>query len=1007
MFAPPLPPSASFLATCARYLLETYGAGPFDALADVIVVVPTRRAVVYLKNELALALPNGQGLWAPRITTMEDYVVDFAGVQIEEPIALQLLLFDLLKGVDTALDFDKFVGWAGLLLNDFSALDQNLAHPHTVFDYLSEAKALERWNLEAVAENGAARRAFGFWNNLEQVYQRLQTHLLARHLAYPGLAYRRAVERLQTQLKADGPRPPRHVFLGLGQLSGAEETLIGLLLGAGCAEVRLDADPFYLDPASPNRAGLHLKKYAGRWHLPLAALGDGHEHLRGRPRHVRALGVANPSQQGKLAGQLLAEARAQYPGASVAVVLPDETMLLPVLYGLPASVPEFNVTMGLSFQATPLFNLIDLLFEVHLTGIRPGAAGTGYDVVRYHHLAVSKLLAHPFLRRYQHWLDQQPTEARHHGLFDSICRAIVKQQAVLLDEEQLRELGGHHPLVEALFATWHNGHDVLRACHTLIDVLRQVYAAEKASSGGSAGFQPAQEGTGPEREIAFGAEYLYLFYTLVKRLESAFETRQPPLSVPSFRRFLYEQMNRTRLPFEGEPLAEVQIMGLLETRALDFDHVIILSCNENVLPARRSQQSLFPFDVLSAARMPTHADAEADAAYNFWRLLHRAQRADLLYVLPGADGSKTGERSRFLLQLEHDLLPQAPHLVLENLTVAAAETAPPAAYAGDIVLEKDDAMLAALRGILSRNISPSRLNDYLTCSLRFYFNKVARFHENEAVEETLEASSFGTMVHEALEMLFTPFLAEGRAITAADIPALVAAAPAEVERALRREEADRHARADHGLNHVYGQVATRLVVRLLESLEAQPAMLPLTLFGLETELAATVFVQEPGQPAPLAVRLTGFADRVDELPDGRLRVVDYKSGLVTRAELQLSGGPRKRYTPAEATERLLTEASPAAAKVRQLWLYRLMLAHTRPARPTADTAILSLRNLPEGLLSANLDFLTEASGTDFRSTSDELLRQLVLRILDPTEPIRKTDDFAHCEYCDYRGICAR
>ena len=157
MLAPPLPP-ATFLAETARYLLQTYGAGPTDALADTVVVVPTRRAVVYLKNELALALPNGQPLWAPRITTMEDYVVDRAGVQIEEPIALQLLLFDLLKGIDTALDFDKFVGWAGLLLANFSNLDQNLADPHTVFDYLAEAKALERWNLEALAENGAARK---------------------------------------------------------------------------------------------------------------------------------------------------------------------------------------------------------------------------------------------------------------------------------------------------------------------------------------------------------------------------------------------------------------------------------------------------------------------------------------------------------------------------------------------------------------------------------------------------------------------------------------------------------------------------------------------------------------------------------------------------------------------------------------------------------------------------------------------------------------------------------
>ena len=1029
----------SFLAATARHLLDRYGAGPTDELPDLVVVVPTRRAVVYLKNELALALPLGQPLWAPRIAAMEDYVVELSGIQIEEPIALQLLLFDILKSIDPDLNFDKFVGWSGLLLNDFSTLDQNLAPTHQLFEYLSEAKALERWNLEALpAKSRLAGRSFSFWDQLEKVYHRLKARMLAQHLAYPGLAYRLAVEKLKKSLEDPAaPAPARHVFVGLGNLSRAEETLIRLLLNAGRAEVRLDADPFYLEKDSPNRAGQHLRQYVRNWSLPLAATGDGQQWLRELPRHVRLLGVANPSMQGKLAGQLLAEARQQYPEATVAVVLPDETLLLPVLHGLPPeAVPDYNVTMGLSFAATPLFNLIDLLFEVHLTGLREGSEETGYGIPRYHHLAVSKLLGHPFLRRYQHWLDAQPAQAQHHGVFARMCAEIVRLQAVLLSADQLQTLGQHHPLVEALFETWDNCDDIIAACYTLIDVLRQVYSAEKPTP-------PTPQSTPPpDPEVSLGAEYLYLFYTLVKQLDSAFDCREQRLSVRSFRRFLYEQMARTRLPFSGEPLADVQVMGLLETRALDFDHLIILSCNEGILPAPKRQQSLFPFDVLTEFNLPTYADNEAITAYNFWRLLQRAERVDLVHVLPGTEGTKSGERSRFLLQLQNDLQWQNPGMVVEDLTVSvtsppvplscgegghlvgqeapfavpaegSASICPPSPQErgtggevtlGDIVLEKDEEMLAALRGVLERNISPSRLNDFLACSLRFYFNKVARLHENEEVEETLEASSFGTMIHEALETLFQPFLTNAQTITAADIPALVAQAPAEVERAMLQEEAERHARADTGLNHVYRQVATRLVVRLLESLPQQTGLLPLRLYGLEKPLAATVFVDLPGRPEPLAVRLFGLADRVDQLPDGRLRVVDYKSGLVKKNDLQLRGY-RDKYTAAEATDRLLTEASSSAAKVRQLWLYRLMLAHTE-GKETAETAILSLRNLDEGLLAANLDFLTEAGG-DFRTVSDELVRKIVLRILDPAEPIRKTDDFSQCEYCPYKGICAR
>ena len=997
----------SFLAATARELLDHYGSGPLDELSDIIVVVPTRRAVVYLKNELALALPPGVPLWAPRVAAMEDYMVELAGVQVEEPIALQLLLFDILKGIDTSLSFDRFVGWAGLLLSDFSNLDQNLAPTHKVFEYLSEAKALERWDLNALPpKSQATAHSFSFWNQLEQVYHRLKSRMLADHLAYPGLAYRLAVEKLEKQLDDPAaPAPARHEFVGLGNLSKSEEKLIRLLLGAGRAEVRFDADPFYLEEGSPNRAGQHLRRYFKDWGLPYEAVGGGTEWLRGQPHHVRYLGVANPSMQGKLAGQLLAEARCQYPEATVAVVLPDETLLLPVLHGLPPDeVPDYNVTMGLSFQATPLFNLVDLLFEVHLTGIREGSAETGFGVPRYHHLAVTKLLSHPFLRRYQQWQDRQADQPQYHGLLDQICREIVRLNAVLLPASELLKLGAHHPLIEALFRTWDNCDDIIIACYTIIDLLRQVYAAEKAET---------------DRETVLGAEYLYLFYTLVKQLDSAFDCREQRLSVRSFRRFLYEQMGRTRLPFSGEPLADVQVMGLLETRALDFDHLIILSCNEGVLPAPKKQQSLFPYDVLHEFNLPTYADAEAITAYNFWRLLQRAQRVDLVHVLPGGEGMKSGERSRFLLQLQNDLLPQNPQLVLEDLTVSVAEkevkvksvalksdssTSAFNPAEGDFVLEKDAEMLTALRGVLERNISPSRLNDFLACSLRFYFSKVARFHENEAVEETLEASSFGTMIHEALENLLRPFQQEARPLTAADIPALVQQAPAEVQKVLRQEETEKHARADEGLNHVYGQVATRLVVRLLESLPQQPGVLPLRLFMLEEELVATVFVDLPGQAERLAVRLAGFADRVDQLPDGRLRVVDYKSGLVKRNDLQLRGFSN-RLSPAEAVDRLLTEASSSADKVRQLWLYRLMLAHTAK-RETAETAILSLRNIDEGLLAADLSFLTEG-GEDFVAVSEELVRKIVLRMLDPTEPIRKTDDFAKCEYCSYRGICAR
>ncbi|TGE24124.1 PD-(D/E)XK nuclease family protein [Hymenobacter aquaticus] len=980
----PITTTDSFLSQAARDLLTRF---PGPELSDLVVVVPTRRAVVYLKNELSLAAEVGSAVWSPRVAAMEDYMVELSGVQVEEPIALQLLLFDILRGIDPKLDFDQFVGWSGILVQDFSNLDQNLASPAKVFEYLTQAKALERWELaDTPAEVSTTAAYFRFWDDLEKVYWQLRRRMEQTHLAYPGLAYRLAVNKVQNRL-GHGDTLPRHVFLGLSSLSRAEQKLIQLLLKEGRAEVRFDGDAFYLDNDSPNRAGQHLRQYRNNWELPAEAFGDTGTGLpnllRTLEREIQFVGVANASMQGKVAGQLLAASRRENPRAKVAVVLPDETLLLPVLHGLPPEeVPEYNVTMGLSFQSTPLFNLVDLLFEVHLTGIREGSPETGYGVPRYHHLAVSKLLGHPFLRRYQHWLDKQP-DKQYHGLLDRICRQIVKRNAVLLPASELLDIGQQHPLVEALFATWDTCDDIIAACYTLIDLLKKAYQ---------------------DQHSAIEAEYLYLFFTLVKRLDSVFDCREQRLSVRSFRRFLYEQMTRTRLPFSGEPIADVQVMGLLETRALDFDHVIILSCNERVLPAPKNNSSLFPYDVLTKFRMPTYADHEAATAHQFWRLLQRARRVDLLHVLPGAEGTRTGERSRFLLQIENDLLPQNPRLTLRDLTASVLDDAPDSAarreYGGDLVLEKDAEMLASLRELLEKGLSPSALNQYLNCSLQFYFARLAKFKENDEVEEKLEADSFGTVVHETLETLFQPFVDKQQAITAEDIPVLLSLVPQHLERALRHEKDERHARPDEGLNHVLGQVAGQLVRRYLEGLAATPGALPLRIVALEKILDSRVPVTLPSGEA-FDMIVFGYTDRLDELPDGRLRVVDYKTGLVQPYDLKLQ---KRGDDAAAATERLLHDATSSADKVRQLWLYRFMLE--RAGRPAADAAIISLRNLTAGPMTADMAFLTE-DGTSFVAKGEELLTEFARKIMDPLEPIRKTDDLERCQYCPYKGICAR
>ncbi|MBC7448486.1 MAG: PD-(D/E)XK nuclease family protein [Hymenobacteraceae bacterium] len=984
----------TFFDLSAQYL---YATTTPDSLASQILVVPTRRAVWYLQDSLRRALPGGRAQRAPRVLPMEDYVAELAGATCctDEDLSLHLRLYDVLRRFLPNLTFDDFAGWGPILLHDFSLIDQEGGDPKAIFEYLSDAQTLDRWNLEISADDhtaSAAGRYLRFWQQLEPAYHAFRAELEARGLVYAGMAYRAAVTELRRRFAEDGAATvPHHWFLGLGRLSATEAELIRLLRKHDRADVRFDADFFYLG-ASPCRAKRVFQQATERLDLPRTALGWGPEgastDLLDRPRMVRTLAVANPSVQGRVAGQLVAEAvaagKAANQAVSIAVVLPDESLLLPVLYGLPDTVTEFNVTMGLSFQATPLFSLIDLLFDLQLS------ATSNQHETSYHHLAVTRLLSHPLLRRYERFLADQPGSPA--ALLADLADRITATNTVLVPLETLLIWSAHHPLVIALFAPWADAGGAVTALETLHDALRLTVAPSPAPLEG---------------------EYLLAFHRLIRQLGRAFAARPEQPSVRAFRLFLNARLRGLRLPFEGHPIAQVQVMGWLETRALDFDHVIILSCNEGLLPGAKKLDSLLPPDLLREKGLPTYPDREADTAHQFWRLLQRASRVDLLYALPGPDGGiRVGEPSRVLLQLEHDLVPATRgRTSLRTQTVRI----PVSDRRADAVLAKTPEVVAALRDVLEQSLSPSALNDFVGCSLKFYYKRVARLKAAEEVEEELGADQIGTAVHQVLEELVAPFILRGEAITAADVRAWPARLPELLPRALAAATSDgeRQAPPDQGMNHLRRHVARQQLEQYCAALatELETTGEPLVVLGKEQDRHGTVFVAVPASadgviPATrVAVNLFGKVDRLDQLPGGGVRIVDYKTGQVKKSELNLK---TSTTTAQQALQKLLTDDSPAAGKVRQLWLYSLM-QQERDASPV-EVAIVSLR--PENAkaplyLHANLDFLAEAYDLPPREASERALGELVGRMLDPAEPLRRTDNIKICTYCDFRRVCAR
>ncbi len=960
----------TFLQQAAEYLYQKYP----DNISQICVILPTKRATVYFKNALAQAAT--EGIWSPEVSSMEDFICRMARVEVLEPIHLQLDLYDILQQLDPHLDFDQFVTWAGTLLEDFSRMDQEMADTRQLFEYLSQAKALERWDPHRAGFQFSPLidKYFKLWDNLQETYHRLRRKLQQEKQAYTGLAYRLVAENVDVILKRTNCH--QFVFIGLNALSKSEEVIIRTLLQYRKAEVLFDSDDFYMKEQAANRAGQFLRQYRKAWRL--ADWKWQQNQLLTDTKEINAIGVANASMQGKIAGQILQQIRQENPNAKVAIVLPDETMLLPVLHSIGENISDYNVTMGLTFKGTPLYNLIDLLFEMHLTGVvQPQESG--YKVNKYHHLTVTKLLSHPFIRRYEQYHNTLAETEEQQNLVAKVSQEIIRQNRVLLSAKELIELGQEHPLFNALFKTWRNCDDIIAAFYDLIDLLKSVYQHQQ--------------------ENPIETEYLYIFYTLVKRLDSIFDYRQQKISVRSFKKFLYENISQTRLPFSGEPISDIQVMGFLETRALDFENLIILSVNENVLPQPKKHKSLFPYDVLRTFGLPTYAEQESITAYYFYRLLQRAKKVNLLYVLP-SDTYGSSEKSRFILQLQHGLAPANPNITFRNLT-AVVEQHESKSYSSDIVIQKTEEVLASIKKALQKGLYPSHLNMYITCSLQYYFAKIAGIQETIEIEEKIGADQFGNIVHKVLEDYFKPFMERNLLLTAADVGLMLQTLPKKVKQSFQNGALGNL--PEQGMNYLLYKIATQVLENYFKQQQTAPEM-PLRILKLEQVMETTLPVTSNGEILP--VKIAGKADRIDQ-SGNTIRVIDYKTGLVRAADLKIA--------PEEMETHFLTNRH--FDKVRQLWLYRYLMAKQLQAEGKLEDSlfpveieagIISFRNLSAGVLFPEVAINADKNNLkEFIQTSEKYLQDFVQQMLDPNQPIQKTHDLEACAYCPYRGICAR
>jgi len=951
-----------FLRQTAQYLVSTFG----ENLDGICIVLPNRRGGLFLRRYLADEI--GKATWSPAFYSIEDFIAEISGLHEAGMIQLMFELYVIhreLEG-DRAQPFGEFIRWAPQLLGDFDEADRYLADPEELFTTLTEARAISLWNPDGRPLTDFEKRYLGFYRSMLSYYSALNSRLLSGNLAYQGLAFRQAAMVIGHKMAG---LPWKHiVFAGFNALTRAEEKIIGALRDEGMATLLWDADRYYLENRQ-QEAGDFLRQWLKKW--PVKEPRWISDCYVSSAKEIRIIGSPDPVGQVKYCGNLLTELSAKgMADERTAVVLLDGRLLFPLLNSIPPQVEALNVTAGLPLAQTPVAGLIETVFTLHLNAAGFTQTASGAGTGKFYFRDLLQLLQHPCFRS----LARGTCGHRDYDLGEAV-EGIRKGRRVFVGVEDLipRESDLFSPdvtFLRVLLAPWALPADALACFRKLIGLL-QVRLTDPVE-----------------------AEYLFAFSRIFSQLDTAVSSYQPELPLNAFHDLYMQSVAGTSLPFYGEPLRGIQVMGMLETRTLDFENVIILSCNEDLLPGSRISASFIPYDIKRSFGLPTYRYKDSVYAYHFYRLIQRVKRAWILYSTePEQLGG--GDRSRFLRQMEDELARYNPGINISHSALASplpAGTPQPA-----IRIEKTGDIIGLLEERAAKGFSATSLNAYRNCPLKFYYSEIAGIREPEEVGETIDTRLLGTAVHKALHELFKGCL--DRPLNPGDLLEMDKAADAGIEQSFRSEL--RGGDISRGRNLLLVSVAKMMVRRLLQHEMARIGELSgagqdCTVAFLEQYLETSVTIRFMGRD--LSVRLKGLIDRVDRV-GGTWRIIDYKTGYVNPRKLKVT----------DWDELIMMPGSEMAF---QLLMYGYLLSSRfhEPFRSLAG--ILSLRKIGSGFMPLSLPGEEDKSSvTQIDGEAINRFGALVVSILseiyDPGKPFLQTDDPEICRNCPYFNLCGR
>lgn len=940
-------------------------------LAHTAVVFPNKRAGLFF-NEY-LAQESDSPIWSPAYVSISELFRSLSPWEVGDPVKLVCELYKIFRRETQSTEtLDDFYFWGEMLISDFDDADKNKVDTDKLFSNLQDLRnimddytfiddeqeeAIRQFfqNFSIERRTALKERFISLWDVLGNIYKGFRESLASQNIAYEGMMYRHVIEHLDV----DKLPYEKYVFVGFNVLNKVEHTLFTQLRDAGKAVFYWDYDEFYRREnrqAVTHEAGEFIRRNLRDFPSPLP---DELFNNLSKPKEVHYIASSTENAQARYLPQWIRN-NLTTPEKETAVVLCNEALLQPVLHSLPAEVKHVNITMGFPLSQTPVYSFLIALLELHTHGFN-------FKSGRYTFQSVVTLLKHPYTRQLTGQAELLEKELTGNNRFYPLPGELGKDEFLT---RLFTPLSGN-----------------LNLCIRLSETLQQVAGI----------YQTNTSGTGDTDAFSqLYRESLFKAYTTINRFRTLIEEDELTVQPETFRRLLVKVLSATNIPFHGEPAIGMQVMGVLETRNLDFRHLVLLSVNEGQLPKSGGDSSFIPYNLRKAFGMTTIEHKIAVYAYYFYRLLQRAERITLMYNT-SSDGLNRGEWSRFMLQF----LIEWPHPITRQFLEAGQSpqgTSP-------ITVEKTPDVMRRMQSLFDvranpkAKFSPSALNYYLDCPLKFYYRYVAGLSAPDEVSAEIDSATFGSIFHYAAEHIYKDLTTHGKVIHKEALETLlrnevklqdyVDAAFKELFFHVPQNEKPEY----NGVQLINSAVIARYLKQLLQN---DLRYAPFTFVASEIEVDEPIDIQTPR--GVIKSRIGGIIDRMDS-KDGTLRIVDYKTG-------------GDADTPPNV-ESLFVPDKKRSNYVFQTFLYATILCRKQPTMKIAPALLYIHRAATETyspVIQMGEPRKPKEAVEDFSNYEKEYrerLQGLLEEIFHPEKSFTQTETIEKCAYCDFKALCRK